>query len=183
MAPFNKLAMDVLTVSRHWHPKWVIHKVHRTKKAWLVPRTAVSAEACDAAIDQGEAKPIPREKQAICDAMDHLKVGEVHSVHHIHCKLLEMHTCDSRGWFIFLEATTEKVASNHIKFDLGGDLEDPHVQHFILFVMEHWRNFCKLQLCKREGVCGNGGVVFCQCVRGYEKFVIENVDLHWITDE
>jgi len=101
----DKLAVDVLTTRRHWYPKWIIFRATLT----LVRRSAYgeAAVAFDAAIDSGAAVPIPRNKEAICDAMTAIRIMYPHLEHHF-LSMLSVVDRNSDGCRLFLEVAARQ---------------------------------------------------------------------------
>ena len=72
MAPAapHKLDIDVLTTRKHWYPKWILFNASPYASHYLlVNRQSIGQAICDSAIETGVAIAVPRDKQAVADAM------------------------------------------------------------------------------------------------------------------
>jgi hypothetical protein len=106
----DKLAVDVQTTRKHWYPKWILFKASPYSGDYLLAkRQSIGQAICDSAIDTGVEIAVPRDKQAVADAMHLINVQYPELKYTFHC-LLATQAQDPRGWYIFLEAAAEKFA-------------------------------------------------------------------------
>lgn len=120
MAPAapEKLDQDVLTTRGHWYPKWILFTASTNKNNLLLAnREAIGQAVCDFAIMTGNAIPVPRDKQAVADAMPYIKLYHCEMVFKFHY-LLATQAQDQGGWYIFLEA----AAKTYALMDSSGDI-------------------------------------------------------------
>jgi hypothetical protein len=120
MAPAapKKLDQDVLTTRGHWYPQWILFTASRYGEGLLAKREVVGQVVCDVAIESGNAIPVPRDKQAVAEAMSLVKAYYPEFVFTFH-RLLATQAQAQGGWYIFLAEAARKFAG----YCSGGDIE------------------------------------------------------------
>jgi hypothetical protein len=138
MAPAapKKLDQDVPTTRGHWYPQWILFTASRYGgEVLLAKREVVGQAVCDFAIESGNAIPVPRDKQAVAEAMYLVKAYYPELVFIFH-RLLATQAHAQGGWYIFLEAAARKFAG----YWSGGDIELEE------WAVQQWASWYKLNL-------------------------------------
>jgi len=161
MAPLNKLDVDVLSTRHHWYPKWVYFKVSPyTSDGLLAKRRSIGQTICDAAIDGEAAIAIPKDKQAVADAMfliNHQYPELKHCFYHLFATKAQ----DKRGWHPFMEAAAKRFA--HLLSGGDATLEQA--------VVELWFIWYRNNPPVKDAVSPQSGNVFFSALVDTEKFV------------
>jgi hypothetical protein len=155
----------VLTTRKHWYPKWILFKASPYASHYLLAnRQSIGQAICDSAIETGVAIAVPRDKQAVADAMHLINVRYPDLKHTFHC-LLAAEAQDPRGWYIFLEA----AAKIYARFYSFGDqaLEEEAVQM--------WSTHYRQNMRQNEITSSLSGYLFYDALVATQQFVY-----HWI---
>jgi len=164
----NKLSVDVLSTRQHWYPKWVLFKVSPYESDLvLVRRQALGQVITDTAIQTGAAIPIPRNKQAVCDAMHLIHHQFPELVHQFHLLLLS-NPHDSRGWFPFAKHAVKRFA----RWNSEGDdaAED--------FAIELWCIWYAYNVRRTQSSAPGSGCIFFRALVDSENFVRRSIQLY-----
>ena len=174
----DKLMLDVPTTRQHWYPKWLLFNASgRGQERCLVLRNAVGQHLCDTAIETGVALPIPRNKQAVCDAMRAVD-SSFSGLRWMFYNLLEKQVNDTSGWILFLEAAAKRFAEWHV-IHIGGPeaINIVENQDLIKDAVEVWRLWYNDNLRCCECVADDGGSTFFRALVDTKRCIERIVDL------
>lgn len=174
MAPAapKKLDQDVLTTRGHWYPDWLLFTASRYGgDVLLAKREVVGQVVCDVAIESGSAIPVPRDKQAVAEAMSLVKAYYPEFVFTFH-RLLATQAQAQGGWYIFLAAAARKFAG----YCSGGDtaLEERAVQQ--------WAVWYEKKLRSNDVTSFNSRFVFLDSLHKTKEFVRHYIETYLFYD-
>ena len=114
----KKLDQDVPTTRGHWYPKWILFTASQYgDENLLAKRVVVGQVVCDVAIESGNAIPVPRDKQAVAEAMSLVKAYHPELIFTFH-SLLATQAQAQGGWNIFPAAAARKFAGYWSRGDI-----------------------------------------------------------------
>jgi len=114
----NKHTLDVSATRQHFYPKYIICKASPNGPRDLVHAVSLPQEGVDQLIDSGRAIPIPKNQQAVCDAMRQIvKDKRFEELEYIFLDLLEQHFQDYIGWAPFIVEAAEHFARKRSLLD------------------------------------------------------------------
>ena len=158
----KKLDQDVPTTRGHWYPKWILFTASQYgDENLLAKRVVVGQVVCDVAIESGNAIPVPRDKQAVAEAMSLVKAYHPELVFTFHI-LLATQAQAQGGWYIFLAAAARKFAC----YWSAGDIELEE------WAVQQWAVWSKVKLRSNNDVASsNSRFVFLDSLDKTNTFV------------